>query len=81
MPSREVHRLISKIITGYSCDRTHKALDYPVKYFGRKHRILFHDPVTATIIGYLFDGEKGAVSGLAHIATDYIVTRLRKGKN
>jgi len=82
MPSREVHRLISKLITGYDCDRTHATIDLPYRYFPqkykRKHRILFHDPLTAIVIGYLRDGEKGAISGIAHIVTDYLVTRLRK---
>jgi len=78
MPSREVHRLISRFLTGYDCDRTHAAIDWPYKYLGRKHRIFFHDPLSAMMIGYLRDGEKGVVSGLAHIVTDYVVSRTRK---
>ncbi|HLC39358.1 MAG TPA: hypothetical protein VJJ76_00565 [archaeon] len=78
MPSREIHRLISKILTGYGCDRTHAAIDWPVKYLGNRHRIFFHDPLSAAVIGYLQDGERGAVSGVAHIVTDYVVSWLRK---
>ena len=78
MPSREVHRLISRIITGYDCDKTHAAIDWPYKYLGRKHRILFHDPVSAAIIGYLNDGEEGAISGIAHVVADYLISSLRK---
>jgi len=82
MPSREVHRLISRVITGYDCDKTHATIDLPYRYFPakykRKHRILFHDPLSAVVIGYLCDGEMGAVSGVAHIMTDYLVSRLRK---
>lgn len=78
MPSREVHKLISKLITGYECDKTHAALDWPAKYLAGNHRILFHDPISAFIIGYLNNGPEGAVSALAHIATDYAVTTIKK---
>lgn len=78
MPSREIHRLISKIITGYECDKTHAALDWPVKYLAGHHRILFHDPLSAFIIGYISNGPEGAISALAHIATDYAVTKVKK---
>jgi len=82
MPSREVHRLISKLLTGCYCDRTHSSIDAPFRYlpakYKRHHRILFHDPLTAAAIGYVRDGERGAISGIAHIVTDYVVTWLRK---
>jgi len=78
MPSREIHRLISKVITGYECDKTHAALDWPVKYLLSNHRILFHDPISAFIIGYFCNGPEGAVSAIAHIATDYFVTKYKK---
>ena len=78
MPSREVHKLISKLITGYECDKTHAALDWPVKYLAGSHRILFHDPVSAFILGYICNGPQGAVSGVAHIVTDYLVTKYTK---
>lgn len=78
MPSREVHRLISKIITGYECDKTHAAIDWPVKYFAWHHRILFHDPISSFVIGYFCDGPEGAVSGVAHIVTDYLVMKYGK---
>lgn len=78
MPSREVHRLISRIITGYDCDKTHAVIDLPFRYLGRGHRVLFHDPVSAALIGYLCDREQGAISGIAHIVTDYVVSKLRK---
>ena len=78
MPSREVHKIISKIITGYDCDKTHAAIDWPVKYLGRNHRILFHDPISAFIIGYFCNGPEGAASGIAHIATDYLTSKYKK---
>ncbi len=78
MPSREIHKFISKMIIGYECDKTHATIDWPIKYLKRNHRILFHDPISAFIIGYLCDGPEGAFSGVVHIATDYLVTNYRK---
>jgi len=78
MPSREIHKMISRLLTGYECDKTHAALDWPAKYLGRGHRILFHDPISAFLLGYICNGPEGAVSGVAHILTDYLVTKYIK---
>ncbi|MEM5869681.1 MAG: hypothetical protein QXR09_00735 [Candidatus Aenigmatarchaeota archaeon] len=65
---------------GKSCEKTNKVIDYPVKFLGRKHRILFHDPLSALIIGIAYDGVEGAVSGLLHIAVDKICSRYHVEK-
>ena len=78
MPGRDVHRLISKMITGYECDKTHAAIDWPAKYLGRGHRILFHDPISAFVIGYFCNGPEGAVSGVTHILADYLISKYRR---
>jgi len=78
MPNREVHKLISRLISGYECEKTHAVIDLPAKYFGKSHRILFHDPVSAFVIGYVCNGPEGAVSAIAHIVTDYLVTKYSK---
>jgi hypothetical protein len=70
MPSRYKHKKISKILTSYSCERTHKLIDYPARFLGKKHRILLHDPISALIVGFLSDGLKGSISALSHIALD-----------
>lgn len=70
MPTSYIHKKISKILLDKSCENTNKFIDYPVKIFGKKHRILFHDPISALIIGIACDGLEGAASGLLHIATD-----------
>jgi hypothetical protein len=70
VPSRYTHRKISKILTGKSCESTHNLIDYPVRFLGKKHRILFHDPISALAIGFLSDGLKGSISALAHLALD-----------
>jgi len=72
MPSREFHKAVSKYLTGESCENTHRIIDYPVRYLGKRHQILFHDTVSAIVIGSFSDGYKGAVSGLLHIGADYI---------
>ena len=59
MPSRRVHKKLSRIISGDDCERTHELIDYPYRFLGRKHRILFHDPISASVIGYISDGYKG----------------------
>jgi len=47
-------------------------IDYPVKFLGRKHRVLFHDPLSAAVIGYFVDDYDGAYSGILHLAVDEI---------
>ena len=75
MPSKKVHTKISRSLTGKSCYKTNKIIDYPVRYLGRGHRILFHDPITAGIIGYVADGYQGAASGILHLGVDAICTK------
>ena len=76
MPSRYLHKQISKILVEEECDTTHKAIDYPVKFLRRRHRILFHDPASAAAIGFLADGYKGVYAGLSHIILDYCCSKL-----
>jgi len=78
VPSRKTHEKISKILVGDSCKNVHYLIDWPYKFLGKKHRILFHDPISGIIIGYLTGGEKGIVSALAHITTDYCLSGFKK---
>lgn len=71
MPSNYLHKKISKILTGKSHGKTNEFIDYPFRILGRKHRILFHDPFSATLLGFLFEGSDGAVAGLLHVVVDY----------
>jgi hypothetical protein len=77
MPNRSTHNKISRMLVEDPCDRVHYVMDYPSRYLGRGHRILFHDPITAMLIGYSLKGKRGAASAIAHILTDYSVTELR----
>ncbi|MEM5829142.1 MAG: hypothetical protein QXU15_00070 [Candidatus Aenigmatarchaeota archaeon] len=42
---------------------------------GKKHRILFHDPISALIVGFVCDGVEGVASALLHLATDYYCSK------
>ncbi len=79
MPERYVHEKISRILLGKKYSEVHKIIDYPVKYLGRKHRILFHDILTASLIGFSIYGYNGALAGILHLITDkYFNTKFRK---
>jgi hypothetical protein len=76
MPSRRVHTKLSEALLGDGCNATHAVIDYPYRFLGRRHRILFHDPLSAMLLGYLADGKKGVVSALMHLVEDkYIKPR------
>lgn len=78
MPNRSTHDKISRFLVEDPCDQVHYVMDYPSRFLGRGHRILFHDPITAILIGYSLKGERGAVSAISHILTDYTVTELKR---
>ena len=68
MPSGRVHRLDAKS-SGYS-NKVNEVIDGPYKWLGGKHRILFHDPFSAMVIGHAIDPDGGALGGLRHIMLD-----------
>ena len=70
MPSRRIHRLTSRLLLGRAFDQVHKLLDGPVKHLGRKHRLLYHDPLQAAVIGYACEGIEGTVAALIHTTID-----------
>ena len=78
MPDREVHRYTSKLLLGESYDEVHSVLDGPVKQLGRRHRVLYHDPVEAALIGYKIAGLEGALAALVHVTVDRACSRDKK---
>ncbi len=79
MPDRTAHKKFSKLLLGDDCNATHAAIDYPYRFLGRRHRVLFHDPLSAAFIGYFMDGYKGLASALLHLAADkYLKPRHAK---
>lgn len=79
MPDRYTHKKLSKLLLGNDCNATHAAIDYPFRFLGRRHRVLFHDPLTAVFIGYVMDDYKGIASALLHLVADaYIKPKYGK---
>ena len=74
MPShRSCTERLQLACLGKPHDKVHKAIDYPYKFLGPKHRILFHDPITAVIVARTASKEKGAgLAAVLHIATDWL---------
>jgi len=72
LPSWRIHSFIDKMLFGKSYWKIHRKMDEPFKYFGRGHRVLFHDPVTACAIAEnYYPGDPNAVlSALFHIQCD-----------
>jgi hypothetical protein len=78
LPSRRVHEALDSIFLGRKFSQVHKLIDLPVRSMGKKHRALFHDPLSAIAIGYAVGGLGGAMSALLHIAVDSLFTELKK---
>jgi len=75
MPSNRTHAKISKILIGKECRKTNKIMDYPVRFLGKGHRILFHDVLSAASIGYISDGYDGVYSGILHLGVDAVCSK------
>lgn len=78
MPNRRLHRYTSQLLFGKSFDSIHQILDAPVKILGRRHRILFHDPVEAALIGYRLGGTEAAEAALLHVIVDRVFSENKK---
>jgi hypothetical protein len=76
VPSWKVHRLVDKIILGREYPEVHRALDLPYIWLGPRHRILFHDPASAMLLGYAVAGPGGALSALLHITLDRELSKM-----
>jgi hypothetical protein len=76
MPSGRVHGRDAKVF-GYN-NKVNKFIDLPYKWMKNKHRVFFHTPVEAMMIGWMIDGTKGAMGGLRHIMLDEIKDKKMK---
>jgi len=72
VPGWRVHSFIDRMFFGRSYSKIHRKMDEPFKYFGKGHRVLFHDPVTACAIAEsCYPGDPNAVlAALLHIQCD-----------
>jgi len=77
LPGPEVHVYIDKLFLGKSYWKIHREMDKPIKFLGRRHRLLFHDPVSAmAIASRLYPGDPRARrAALLHITFDDICSR------
>jgi hypothetical protein len=75
-----VHEALDRIFLGRKFSQVHRLLDSPHRTLGRRHRALFHDPLSAIAIGYAVGELEGAMSALLHIAVDNLFTELKKQK-
>ena len=62
MPNLLVHEFIDEAFFGRSFKKLHRAMDKPVFYLGRTHRVLFHDPLSASFIAQkLYPNDEDAI--------------------
>ena len=74
MPSHRVHREITRLLLGKPHSKVHRAIDFPYKFLGRKHRVLFHDPFTSVLVARAASKEKGAsLAAILHVLTDLVI--------
>ena len=72
LPSHKVHRFLDRQLFGRSFSRVHVEIDWPYWILGSKHRIFFHDPVSACAIAQKCypDDNDAVLAGLYHICLD-----------
>jgi hypothetical protein len=76
MPSRRVHNYTCKLILGKSFDGVHAAMDLPVKWLGRRHRIMYHTPFEAAMIARRVSSDPRAVSAaMLHLRYDEMCSK------
>ncbi len=86
MPGGGDHRRWTRRLLGNSHPEVHRWVDWPHRFMGRNHRMLFHDPISAPAVGSLaalVHGNNpltGAAAGLIHIGQDSIVSALGGSK-
>lgn len=78
MPERRIHNYTTKLLLGKTFDEVHRVLDGPVKFLGRKHRVLYHEPAEAALIGYEIAGFEGALAALLHVTVDELCSREKR---
>ena len=81
MPSIKFH--ISRSVSPPKiAEEIHRALDMPagLPYFDidthMKWRKLTHSPLIAAYLGFLFNGEDGAIDAIQHLRDDFIYNRI-----
>lgn len=81
MPERRIHNAVCKTLLNDDCDKVNRALDYPVRSLGTRHRQVFHSVPEALFLGALFDKNpiKGMMAGALHLLLDFRMSqKVRK---
>ena len=78
MPEHQIHEFVSQLIFGKPFSEVNRALDWPIKYLGSEHRRLFHDSLSAVVIGGIVTlSVFGSAAALIHIIVDGICSEHR----
>jgi len=77
MPSRKVHEMIDQLLFGKKFTHVHRLKDFPSKFLGSRHRILFHDIETDMLIGLRY-GIDAMLSAYIHDLVDFATTEAKR---
>jgi hypothetical protein len=68
----DIHVFVDRTLFGKAYWKIHREMDWPYGFLGRRHRVLFHDPLTASAIARsCYPGDENAVlAALVHIEID-----------
>jgi len=64
----KTHRAISKLVLGKPHNDVNKVIDGPFKLLGKRHRALFHDPLS--VLALFGDDPEKLKAGLLHLVVD-----------
>ena len=72
MPGHRVHAFVDREFFGKAFWKIHRIIDEPVFFLGKRHRELFHDPVSAVAIAdQCYPGDPNARSAaILHLQLD-----------
>lgn len=59
-------------MTGRECARTHRLIDSYSAILGKKHRVFYHDPVSAMIVADVAEGGHCRSAALNHLMIDQL---------
>ena len=59
-------------MVGQECSRTHRLIDSYSAILGKKHRVFYHDPVSAMIVADVAEGVQCRSAALNHLMIDQL---------
>ena len=62
-------------MVGQECARTHRLIDSYSAILGKKHRVFYHDPISAMIVADVAEGPQCRAAALNHLMVDQLYTR------